>query len=333
MGVFFTKFTNIWQKLFIFDIGHIIYCIIGVKMNFKQTALMRPTDNIAENETMRGVAKFEDTGKKCLYISIINLKTPQNGRLELHYATNAGDYKFNLPNPSGGTIELPQDALYGGGVLLAHVTDDTATPLLYGAFSKGAPTKEDILAPVVYDDEALATENYYEFEKISDNQHIDEDNENEGQNVGTENYVPHEKNFSEKQEESKEFGADEDENELRNEKTYYGKIQSELEKIFKDHPSESDLENVVPMSKWAKISYEGNKYYAVGIIYENDEPEYICYGLPGKYGERPKEIKSYCSFIPSSVFKLKGNGYWVIFQRAKDGASIVDFFKQKCYTL
>ena len=79
---------------------------------------------------------------------------------------------------------------------------------------------------------------------------------------------------------------------------------------------------MVAESRWVRVSYDGEKHYVVGIIYDGKIPEYICYGAPGRYGEKPREFKGYCSFIPSSPFDLKRDGYWVTYQSAASGKRI-----------
>ena len=105
--------------------------------------------------------------------------------------------------------------------------------------------------------------------------------------------------------------------------SYYQKAKRELEEVFSRFPIEEDLVKIFPESKWCKVYYECEKYYVVGVIKENDEEKYICYGVPATYSPTPpKELKGYCSFIPLSVFALKGEGYWMIFQDAITGECI-----------
>ena len=91
--------------------------------------------------------------------------------------------------------------------------------------------------------------------------------------------------------------------------------------MFKDYPKEENLCKMVNSSKWVKIG-DGAKYYAVGIIYKQSEPKYICYGLPGTFNSKPTGAESFSSFIPISPFKLRGEGYWVTFQNSNDGKCV-----------
>ena len=61
----------------------------------------------------------------------------------------------------------------------------------------------------------------------------------------------------------------------------------------------------------------------VGLVKEGGKEKYICYGVPAVYSkEPPKELKGFCSFIPLSVFDMKGDGYWMMFQDAVTGECI-----------
>ena len=163
----------------------------------------------------------------------------------------------------------------------------------------------------VYDDEMIASENYFEFEKNKG----EEDDKKENENVRT---------FGEeeprKEKESDRFETFE--NETGTGGFYYEKIRSRIEGLFRDFPEEKSLCEMVAESRWVRVSYDGEKHYVVGIIYDGKIPEYICYGAPGRYGEKPREFKGYCSFIPSSPFALKRDGYWVTYQSAASGKRI-----------
>ena len=100
---------------------------------------------------------------------------------------------------------------------------------------------------------------------------------------------------------------------------YYEKIKAEVDKLFREFPAEEELSLTVPDSKWVKINYDGDKFYVVGVISDGKRPVYLCYGVAGRYGEKPEEIKEYCSFIPSSPYSLKGDGFWVMYQDAATG--------------
>ena len=99
-------------------------------------------------------------------------------------------------------------------------------------------------------------------------------------------------------------------------------MKDELDKIFSENPEEDCLKSTVPQSRWVKIEYAGG-YYLVGVVEERKKPKYICYGVPAKYSPYPpKELAGYCTFIPLSVFEMKGDGFWMLFQSAETGECV-----------
>ncbi len=176
-----------------------------------------------------------------------------------------------------------------------------------------------------YDDEAVATVNYYdldrendEFDKIKEIKDVRY--EDELSFVGSQEKTQQVADFSNcfSDETDLDFRA-----KTEKEQPYYRTVEKELNNIFGRFPAETCLETMFPESKFAKINYSSDKYYVVGLVKENGKEKYICYGVPGTYSpEPPEELKGYCSFIPLSVFCLKGDGYWMMFQDAVSGKCI-----------
>ena len=107
------------------------------------------------------------------------------------------------------------------------------------------------------------------------------------------------------------FSANRGENFCRN-------IRSRLEEIMTANPREEELEKLIPESKWVKVFYDDEEYYVVGILSEAGEVTFLAYGVPGIEGIKPpKEAEELCDFlaIPGTV----GEGYWLMFQNAKNG--------------
>lgn len=169
-----------------------------------------------------------------------------------------------------------------------------------------------------YDDDAVATENYYDFEgEIREK--IDKISKQEQQyNSKDENALRSGKEDGQKEETetvSKAFDRDSNRKE-----GYYERVKEELNSVLKSFPKEKGLEQFFDDSTFVRVPYGGNKYYVVGVIKEEDKAKYICYGVPSKYSETaPKELKGYCSFLPTSIFDMKGLGYWMMFQDAVTG--------------
>lgn len=108
------------------------------------------------------------------------------------------------------------------------------------------------------------------------------------------------------------------------EKTFYDLIESQIEDLFAKYPSEKFLESLIENSKWVKIDFENNgRYYVLGLIYQNSNVKYVCYGVPGRYDTLPpKEIEDYNQWIPIESGNVGGEGYWIMYQDALTGESI-----------
>lgn len=183
-----------------------------------------------------------------------------------------------------------------------------------------------------YDDELVATENYYEFDKENDDERSTHDDKSNYDSSGHDS--PYERADREKKECGDGAGKDEDAQSLfrfaSSEKLaedaqpcYYDKVKNELAALFGRYPAEEELAECIPFSKWAKITFSRNKYYTVGVISDERKPKYICYGVPAESRKDPPEaLKGLCSFLPISVFDLNGKGYWMMFQDAETGQCI-----------
>ncbi|MBQ3115878.1 MAG: hypothetical protein IJC07_02500 [Clostridia bacterium] len=178
-----------------------------------------------------------------------------------------------------------------------------------------------------YDDEAVATVNYFDVE-MEMQKKLQSIKEADYDNARVQNELPH---FTNEEETKKgENGAYRTKNETDCSKRkkdsatpYVNTVKAELNEIFKKFPAEKQLESAFPFSRWAKITYEENKFYVVGVIKQNKTERYICYGVPGKYSPTPPEsLAGYCTFIPLSIFNVRGDGYWMMFQDAITGVRV-----------
>ncbi len=183
-----------------------------------------------------------------------------------------------------------------------------------------------------YDDEVVATQNYYELDNNENDNLFNAFNQSEKEKDGENKDVSQDsvETISIKSEEFEEFKrtiTGDSSNQNSTEKAefdkYYESVKEELDNIFTTFPEEENLEKLVPNSKWAKIDYFSDKFYVVGICYENGTEKYICYGVPtiNSYSP-PDDLKGFCSFIPLSVFDTSGRGFWVMFQDAKTGKCV-----------
>ncbi len=180
----------------------------------------------------------------------------------------------------------------------------------------------------VYDDDVVATENYYDLdadftEKLKFIESLDNDT------IPNKNGMSDSDGEKEKKENDENFNRSPNETDpdpckkYSKDKPYYLTVKSELDGIFLKFPEEPCLIRNVPDSQWVKIYYSENKYYVVGLVKENGNEKYVCYGVPSKYSPTPPEtLKGFCSFVPASVFDLTGDGYWMMFQDAVTGECV-----------
>ena len=106
--------------------------------------------------------------------------------------------------------------------------------------------------------------------------------------------------------------------------TFYEEIKEQLGLLFSKYEDAKDLEDIIPNSKFVKIDYdEDGQFYVVGLIYEDDEIKYICYGVPGVWSkECPKELNGLSQWLPLNEDDPQGRGYWLSYQDAGNGENI-----------
>lgn len=100
---------------------------------------------------------------------------------------------------------------------------------------------------------------------------------------------------------------------------FYQKIESRIEALFSDYPQEPALSAVVPESRWVRVCYGENKFYVVGVIYNNGSPRYVCYGVVGDRLSPPAGGCSRAVFLPASLFERENKGFWCMLQNARTG--------------
>lgn len=180
----------------------------------------------------------------------------------------------------------------------------------------------------VYDDEAVATENYFEADTDIQNK-LKAIKEWDFENCSYEDELF--TSFSSQKEKEEQIGDNciEDEKDFcqsqsySQQNPYYLSVKEELQEVFSKFPPENCLKSMFPDSQWARINYAENKYYLVGLIKELNTEKYICYGVPATFSNQPpKELDGYCTFIPLSIYDMQGEGFWMMFQDAITGKCI-----------
>lgn len=272
----------------------------------------------ADGGSLSGLVKAEKYGASLkVEVSLINFAPLTEGRYVA--AISDGKKVCILDGLSyDGISEVDTSAGFAALICFVNGTVSPVASAICGNFQSAAMgIREEIekLERVKndgYNDEALAQENYYEYEQTDkDRGTVREDTkkEKDGESVR--------KNEKDNVVREKEptagglAGGD-----------FFGRMKDEIEKVLSSYPSERALEETVEDSRWVRINYGGDKFYVFGVIYGGGKPRYICYGVPSTDSRRPPEsLSNLASYIPSSPENAEG-GYWVMYQDAATGASV-----------
>lgn len=171
--------------------------------------------------------------------------------------------------------------------------------------------EQHVAAPVEnYEDEAIAEENYYEFQSSDEG----------GQPV---------RQDTEKEEGGGELCQNEADTDPVKEAEginlarggFFEKMKKEIEGLLSSYPPAEELCAAVDGSRWVKISYAEDSFYVFGVIYSEGVPRYICYGIPAKDSSSPPaSMQGLASFL--GVKTEHGVGFWVMYQDADTGVSV-----------
>ncbi len=99
---------------------------------------------------------------------------------------------------------------------------------------------------------------------------------------------------------------------------FYYAVKPQLDEMFICYPEDETLNESVQNSKWVRVEVEDG-YFVVGVLFNDSEPSYICYGVPSKTNTKPpQELEDMCVWLPID----DDFGYWVIYQSARSGEII-----------
>lgn len=310
--------------------------------------------SVAEKRVSAIVRVEKDGGVFTLYLSAVNFAAADGTYYLAITSPDKSLFTFPLGNrPTSLTKEtdFPEDITDGFAAGIVFVKNDLPTLVAFSDCETCKTDKTEFKKTVIgrfirrlklenekssrppsftedailraYDDEAVATENYYLLdEQIKEKLGYIERTENAGIKTSLRDCEGKER--TQKDEPHDSGDKVEERLVLDSENAdYYQTARQKLESIFFKFPEEKTLSAVIPESRWARVNYSADKYYVVGVIKKDGKERYVCYGVPAKYSAKPpKELKGYCSFVPASFFDMKGDGYWMMFQSAITGECV-----------
>ncbi|MBQ8197004.1 MAG: hypothetical protein IJZ73_02980 [Clostridia bacterium] len=318
------------------------------------------------NRAVSGIARIEfESGVTTLFLSVINIATASSGNYRFYacdeglklYSLELGFRPTSLTKVIDGLSDKTPTFEKGFACGIFFVKDSVPVLIAFAKSDSCSLSPADLKKAVAercliehksaiaekplvdrvsctpkddystYNDEAVATENYYDLddgikEKIKAIGDIN------SEVLRHDDGIFNSGNQAEKEEGQTESCPNENETNAcystANEKgRYFDKVKGEIYDIFDKFCEDNTLLSLFPESQWARINYADDKYYVVGLIKENGKEKYICYGVPAPFSkEPPKELKGFCTFIPASVYDLFGNGFWMMFQCADTGECV-----------
>lgn len=166
-----------------------------------------------------------------------------------------------------------------------------------------------------YDDETVASENYYE----------EQNNECELSEKTGKDALPEGATEIQRAEERSHPTQDGDAPRVRQSfKTdpdgYYLAVKAEIDRLFQSYPHDKTLSGAFSCSEWVRVKGTAkDPQYLIGVIRNDGRVHYICYALAAENKNNPPtEIKNAYTFVPSNVYDEE-RGFFVIFQSAATG--------------
>lgn len=264
----------------------------------------------SSSRKVKGSVKIiRERGKVKLVANLIALDSNFNG-----YAWQlCGDNKTVLKNMENGlTIDMPldDDFQFFKGASFSIFNKENNEIICYGEYGEPCLKENQIENKIDYDDELIATENYYqrENEELLLKQIDGVENKNNEKIEEKEICLPpifNETDFS------------------RFQNGNYGEmVREKLNKLLNSHEKMTPLNDSVEGGSFVKINYDNYRSYIVGKIEKEGEIKYILYGVQGSFGVFPENFHPSAKFIPESDFNLEGLGYYFIFQDGVTGEII-----------
>lgn len=294
--------------------------------------------NGVDEQSKRAVLTLESDGEMTKgKIRLYNFSTEPRGIISLGLYHNGEVVKAGLTHSSGMVFTfacqiptIPQKF----SCAVINFLDGEPRPILYGN-SEGYGDKEELFDEVI--SSLSKTKNIEDVEKVLDEHGIDFDDElkeeidrnieacmNKQDSCNDCENCQYKKFYMQSIKALENQPLEENLIENEGKETFYKALKGQIDVLFENNPNEDYLEELIPNSKWVKVAIEnGEDYYVLGLIYEEDELLYICYGVPGVYQKAPpRELSGYPIWFPLDENRPQGFGYWLSYQDANSGESV-----------
>ncbi len=295
-------------------------------MSIKKSIVLNDT----KNSDKKAVLTVEGDGDVVKgRVRLYNFGVEPKGILTLGIYSNGQVSKAGLTHEKGMLYTFFSDSKMLNqdfSCAVVNVYNGEAQPILFGATQGNG---ENNLQKVV--DAVKGVRNIDEIEQVLNDYGIDYDEEEkkeiekeldkefECKNCANCKYKQY---FYSQKLSQKDFDENEEEI-IEDEKTFYQEIKPQIDKLFQENKEEGYLNKIFPNSKWVKVNLDNGDYYVFGLIYQNEDVKYICYGVPGIYQKvPPRELAGYPAWLPLDNDNQEGFGYWLTYQDAQSGESV-----------
>jgi hypothetical protein len=283
------------------------------------------TKNVAVIKTLRqgfssdgnelsGLVRVEKYGKHFeAHLSLVNFAPLSEGRL-VFGITDGSKCEIFEKADFVCESELDPSAGFGALVCFVHKSVLAIASAVCGNKKEGLPLllteieRREGAQEVRYEDEAIAEENYYEYDQTFQERNAlrpyPQKEQKDGQTGGK-----NEESFSDSQEAQIENGQEGD---------FFSAAQKKAENLLANYERMDELSRLIHGSKWVKIPYGEGKHYAFGVLVREGKSTCFCYGVAGQKDVMPPSFEGVGTFVPIS----NEYGYWVLFQDGKTGKVI-----------
>ena len=298
-----------------------------------------------DGKTLSGLVKIEQYGKNlAVEVSVINFAPLASGEYYCMISDGKGKTEMlSLRGKSLFNILSDVDISDGFCAVICHVKTDFV-PIAYGVNGNGyydwraivnstlppvfptgpdATEKDNVptmaaLNNELYDDDTVATTNYYEENEDEREQFKETENHARTKSAAAQPNAEEGTNAAENGDAPRVLHPFQTHSD-----GYYLSIKAELDELFSKHPKDDTLKDAFSCSEWVRVrGTVDNPQYLVGVLYDDGRAKYILYALAAQdRNNPPEEIKEVCTFVPLSYFE-ENTGFFIIFQSASTGECI-----------